>query len=231
MIPDSDSTFDLLPALLLDQAFNVLYKQAGRNNTERLDVDVRCFLDELANIAAINDFERKVSTMRSRGISVVPIFQSITQFKNRYDKDRWSEILASSDTIVFLGTADKLTAEYFSKKLGNTTLLINSLSESSNGNGGSESKSHSMIGRALMNPDELERLEEDKVIIFQRGKKPMLLQKHFYFKQQKWSNIPKVNWYNEIKPRIDGKIKLIDPFGTYQTVAVAKEVEIGRAHV
>ncbi|MDD9309786.1 type IV secretory system conjugative DNA transfer family protein [Cytobacillus firmus] len=222
MIPDSDSTFDLLPALMLDQMFNELYKQAGRNDSERLTVDVRCFLDELANIAAINDFERKVSTMRSRGISVVPIFQSITQFKNRYDHDRWSEILASSDTIVFLGTADKMTAKYFSEKLGNTTLLINSLSESTNDRGDSESKSHNVIGRTLMSPDELERMEGDKVIVFQRGRYPMMLDKHFYFKQKKWANLPKLNWYKEIEPRIDPKIKLIDPFAIREAAATVQ---------
>ncbi|MFE8703938.1 VirD4-like conjugal transfer protein, CD1115 family [Cytobacillus sp. FJAT-54145] len=225
LIPDSNSTFDLIPALMIDQAFNELYKQAGRNDTERLTVDVRCFLDELANIAAINDFERKVSTMRSRGISVVPIFQSVTQFKNRYDQDRWSEILASSDTIVFLGTQDKLTAKYFSEKLGNTTLLINSLSESSNDRGNSESKSHNVIGRTLMTPDELERMGEDKVIIFQRGRYPMLLDKHFYFKQSQWANIPKVNWYSEIEPRRDPKLHVINPLAM-KVVAAGEEIDV-----
>ncbi|WP_452872714.1 type IV secretory system conjugative DNA transfer family protein, partial [Streptomyces lydicus] len=90
LMPDSEATYDLLPALLIDQMFNRLYKQAGRNDSLRLDVEVLCILDELANIARINGFERKVSTMRSRGIAVVPIFQSLTQFKNRYDNDRWS---------------------------------------------------------------------------------------------------------------------------------------------
>lgn len=229
LIPDSDSTFDLLPALMLDQLLHELYKQASKNDTERLEVDTRIIADEIANIAAINDFERKVSTMRSRGISVVPIFQSITQFKNRYDRDRWSEILASSDTIVFLGTADKDTAKYFSEKLGDTSLLINSLSESSNNKGDSESKSHNVIRRTLMTPDELERMGEDKVIVFQRGKYPMILDKHFYFKQKKWSNLPKANWFKDIEPRIDPKLKIINPFAI--EAAAAKEEEVNPALV
>lgn len=212
LTPDSDSTFDLLPALLIDQCIQLLYKQAGRNATGRLNVPVRGLLDELANITAINDLERKASTMRSRGISIVPIFQSITQFRNRYDNERWSEILASSDTIVFLGTSDNVTAEYFSKKLGTTTILINSISESKNARGTSEGKSHTVIGRPLMTPDELTRLPVEKAIVFQRGKNPVLLDKYFYFKQDRWKDLKEVNWYTDIPVREDDPIPIIDPF-------------------
>lgn len=207
LIPDSDKTFNLLPSLIIDQAFQQLYRQAGRNDNLTLNVRVRCVLDELANIARINDFEMKVSTMRSRGISVVPIFQTITQFKNRYDHDRWSEILGSTDTIVFLGTNDKETAEYFSKKLGPTTLLINSKSESDK----HSSLSHSFIRRDLMTPDEIEKLPGNNLIVFQRGKNPSMLNKYFYFKQKKWQDIKKTNWVNDIPLRENKSIKLFDP--------------------
>lgn len=211
IIPDSDSTYDLLPGLLIDQLLQELYKQAARNDNLRLNVDVRFILDELANIAAINDFERKVSTMRSRGISVVPIFQSLTQFKNRYDNNRWSEILASSDTIVFLGTNDKDTAKYFSDKIGNTTLLVNSVSQSENQKGSSQSKNHSFMGRALITADELEKLPEDEVIIMQRGRYPVRVKKHFWYKQTQWKNVKKVNWSNDIPEREDPPLSIFNP--------------------
>lgn len=208
LTPDSDTTYDLLPALLIDQMFNQLYKQAGRNDSLKLNVSVRCILDELANIARINGFERKVSTMRSRGISVVPIFQSITQFKNRYNDDKWSEILSSTDTIAFLGTNDKETAKYFSEKLGNTTLLINSMSEGYN----RTSMSHNFMGRPLMTPDEIERMREDQIIIFQRGKNPMLIKKHMYYKQKKWAKLQKTNWNDDIKDREHSDLVVFKPF-------------------
>lgn len=206
LIPDDDKTFNLLPALLIDQAFQQLYRQAGRNDNLVLDVRVRCILDEIANLPGINDFERKVSTMRSRGISVVPIFQNIPQFRNRYDKDRWSEILGSTDTIAFLGTNDKETAKYFSEKLGRATILINSKSESDK----HSSLSHNFIGRDLMTPDEIERLPADTLIVFQRGKNPMKIKKHFYYKQKKWKNIEKTNWVTDIPLREKSEMKIID---------------------
>lgn len=207
LMPDSEATYDLLPALLIDQMFNRLYKQAGRNDSLRLDVEVLCILDELANIARINGFERKVSTMRSRGIAVVPIFQSLTQFKNRYDNDRWSEILSSTDTIAFLGTNDRETSKYFSDKLGNTTLLINSMSEGQN----RTSMSHNFMGRPLMTADELERMGENQVIIFQRGKNPMLIKKHMYYKQKQWKKLKKTNWHDDIKERNNNDFTVFKP--------------------
>lgn len=211
LIPDSDSTYDLIPALLIDQLFQELYKQAGKNDNLKLQVNVRCILDELANIAAINDFERKVSTMRSRGISVVPIFQSMTQFKNRYDNNRWSEIIASSDTICFLGTNDKDTAEYFSEKIGKTTLLIQNYSMSENSRGASESQGHTFVGRPLITPDELEKMPDDKVIIMQKGRNPAMIDKHFYYKQKKWANLELVNWSKDIPERQDPPLKVFNP--------------------
>jgi len=212
LIPDNDSTYDLLPGLLIDQAFQELYKQAGMNDTGALEIRVRCILDEIANISTINNFERKVSSMRSRGISVVPIFQSITQFANRYDKDRWSEILSSSDTIVFLGTNDQKTAKYFSEKLGKTTLLINGITETSNDRGDSETKSHNFIGKPLLSPDELEKFPRNELIVFQSGRNPIKLKKHLYYKQNEWRDLKVINWTKTYPDRTDDKMKIFNPF-------------------
>lgn len=207
LMPDSDTTFDIIPAILIDQMFKQLYEEAGKNESLSLNISVRCILDELANIARINDFEVKVSTMRSRGIAVVPIFQSLTQFKNRYDHDRWAEILSSSDTIVFLGTNDKDTAKYFSDKLGPGTYLVNSVSEGER----SSSTNHNFIGRPLMTPDEVERLSDDELIVFQKGKNPMRIQKHWYFKQRRWKDIVKTQWSEDIMERTNDRLKIYNP--------------------
>lgn len=41
----------------------------------------------------IPDFNKKISTVRSRGISLIPILQNVGQFKNRYPNDLWEEII------------------------------------------------------------------------------------------------------------------------------------------
>ena len=62
----------------------------------------------------IPDFNRKISTVRSRGIALIPIVQNIGQIKNRYPLDTWQEIIGNCDLRYVFGAADTLTAQYFS---------------------------------------------------------------------------------------------------------------------
>ena len=51
------------------------------------------YLDEFANSGQIPDFNKKISTVRSRDIALIPIVQNIGQIKNRYPNDVWQEII------------------------------------------------------------------------------------------------------------------------------------------
>src|SRR5690606_33656566 len=106
LTPSYDSTFDMIPAMVVDQAFQQLYRKAERMPGNRLATPVRLFLDELANIAPISELRRKVATMRGYGISAFLIFQSKSQFENRYGKEVAAEIIDSCDTRLLLGTND-----------------------------------------------------------------------------------------------------------------------------
>ena len=79
------------------------------------------------------------------------------------------------------------TAEYFSKQLGEITVWDESVSVSeSKGKeekGKSESKSTNKFSRPLMTPDEIRRLGDDECIIIEKGVKPILAQKYYYFKE------------------------------------------------
>ena len=41
----------------------------------------------------ITEFNKKISTVRSRSINLIPIFQNIGQIKSRYPNDVWQEII------------------------------------------------------------------------------------------------------------------------------------------
>ncbi len=203
LLPDDRSTYDILPTLMIDQCIQVLYKQASQNPSGRLQMPVCMILDELANIATINDFERKVSTMRSRGVSVVPIFQSLGQFQRRYDDERWSEILASCDTTLFLGSNDQVTTNYISDELGKTTLMVSSLSENKEEMMSVARRNLDHIERLIQSPDELRRLPKDQLIVMQKGQYPAMLKKCFYFKQREWKALHKVDWSTDLPERED----------------------------
>ena len=97
--------------------FIKLIRYADSQPNGRCDVDVFMLLDEFANIGAIPEFNKKISTARSRGIGIIPIIQNIAQIKNRYPNDIWQEVIGNCDTRLSLACTDILTAEYISSLL------------------------------------------------------------------------------------------------------------------
>lgn len=114
---DMDSTFDFVAGLFFSFLFIKLIRLADSNPSGKLDIETYFLLDEFPNIGKIPDFEKKLSTMRSRGVNTSIIFQSIAQLKNRYPNDVYQEILGNCDTKVCLGCSEMMSSEYVSKLL------------------------------------------------------------------------------------------------------------------
>ncbi|MGE7687320.1 VirD4-like conjugal transfer protein, CD1115 family [Peribacillus simplex] len=170
-----------LIATFFNQLFEQLYKLAEGNHGV-LPNPVRMLLDEFANIGQIPMFEERLSTTRSLGIYVTPVLQSLEQLRNRYGREKASEIMDNCDTHIFLGTNDKDAQKHFSEKLGITTIRIQGESESKNERGESSGESKNYVQRPLMTADEINRLPDNKSIVFMRTKQPMMLDKAFYTK-------------------------------------------------
>lgn len=196
---DMESTFDFIAGLFFSFLFIKLTKYADYENSQE-QKEVYFILDEFPNIGAIPDFTKKISTMRSRGISSLIIFQNIAQLKNRYPNDGWSEIIGNCDSRLFLGATDIITAEFVSKLLGTATVKDISLSKSAGIEGiwdfGKVTKKAAK--RNLMNPDEILRLSNKNEILILRGQKPILLEKMDYTKHKlsKYIKTIKVSNYN-----------------------------------
>ncbi|PJI10416.1 conjugal transfer protein TraG [Clostridium sp. CT7] len=182
---DMESTFDFIAGLFFSFLFIKLVKYADYAVKEG-QKDVYFILDEFPNIGAIPDFTKKISTMRSRGISSCVIFQNIAQLKNRYPNDGWSEIIGNCDSRLFLGATDIITAEFVSKLLGTATVNDVSLSKSAGFEGMMDfgKITNRTVKRNLMNPDEILRLPNEKEILILRGQKPLILDKMDYTKHR-----------------------------------------------
>ena len=66
VIPDNDSTFNFLIGMLYTQLFQMLYYQADIVHGGALPVPVHFLMDEFANVALPDEFDKLLSTMRSR---------------------------------------------------------------------------------------------------------------------------------------------------------------------
>ena len=179
---DTHTAYDFLLTIFFSQMIQQLYDYADKNGGA-LKEQTFFILDEFANIGKIPDFDKKISTSRSRKISFSVILQNVDQLEAVYEKS-YETIMGNCDTHVFLGSNSFKTVEYFSKQLGEKTIERDNISinkDRQNHRTG-KSVSDNVMARALMTPDELRRLDNDMCIIFVKGLKPVKAPKFYYFK-------------------------------------------------
>ena len=184
-------------------------------------------LDEFANIGKIPDFDKKISTSRSRGISFSVILQNLDQLEAIYEKS-YETIMGNCDTHVFLGSNSYKTVEYFSKALGEKTIERDSLSISKDKQNHRTGKSISdqVMARALMTPDELRRMDNDDCIIFEKGIKPVKAKKFYYFKHSMAKDLARLEIsHNDIGEIDRGSWRKYNPYNPYVEDKDEKAVE------
>ena len=171
IIPDKDSSFSFLVGMLYTQLFQQLYYQADVIHGGRLPVHVHFLMDEFANVALPDEFDKLLSTMRSREISVSIIIQNLAQLKALFEK-QWESIVGNCDEFLYLGGNEQSTHEYVSKLLGKETIDTNTYGQSK-GRNGSYSTNWQLAGRELMTPDEVRMLDNRYALLFIRGERPV----------------------------------------------------------
>ena len=115
-VSDTDRTFDQMMITLYAQILRVLCAQADANPDGRLDVPVMMIMDDFAASGKIPDFDKIISVIRSRDISVSLILQSLSQLNAMYGDLAGSTILNNCDNILFLGSQDISTADYVANR-------------------------------------------------------------------------------------------------------------------
>ena len=171
VIPDNDSSFNFLVGMLYTQLFQQLYYQADIVHGGRLPVHVHFVMDEFANVALPDEFDKLLATMRSREISVSIIIQNLAQLKALFEK-QWESIVGNCDEFLYLGGNEQSTHEYVSKLLGKETIDTNTYGQSK-GRNGSYSVNWQITGRELMTPDEVRMLDNRYALLFTRGERPV----------------------------------------------------------
>ena len=213
---DTHTAYDFLLTIFFSQMIQQLYDFADQNGG-KLKVPVYFILDEFANIGKIPDFDKKISTSRSRKISFSVILQNIDQLEAVYEKS-YETIMGNCDTHVFLGSNSFKTVEYFSKALGETTIDRDSISINKDKQNMKTGKSISdqIMARALMTPDELRRLDNDLCIIFEKGIKPVKANKFYYFKHPMAKEMARLEIsHNDIGEIDRGEWRKYNPYNPY----------------
>ena len=213
---DTHTAYDFLLTIFFSQMIQQLYDYADLNGG-KLKEQTFFILDEFANIGKIPDFDKKISTSRSRRISFSVILQTVDQLEAVYEKS-YETIMGNCDTHLFLGSNSYKTLEYFSKQLGEKTIERDSISINRDRQNWKTGKSVSdqVMARALMTPDELRRMDNDQCIIFEKGVKPVKARKFYYFKHPMAKKLAAVEIsHNDIGEIDRGTWRKYNPYNPY----------------
>ena len=200
IIPDNDTSFNFLVSMLYTQLFQQLFYCADYKHGGRLPIHVHFLMDEFANVSLPDDFDKILSVMRSREVSVSIILQNLAQLKALFEK-QWESIVGNCDEFLYLGGNEQSTHKYVSELLGKETIDLNTYGKST-GHSGNYSTNYQLNGRELLTPDEVRLLDNKYAILFIRGEKPIMDYKYDVLKHP---NV-ELSGDGKAKPYIHGEI-------------------------
>lgn len=90
---------------------------ADSRSDGKLKVPVRIIMDDFDASARIPDFDKIISVIRSRDISVSLILQSMTQLEAMYSHAEATTIINNCDHIIYLGSQDLQTVEFIGNRI------------------------------------------------------------------------------------------------------------------
>ena len=200
IIPDNDTSFNFLVSMLYTQLFQHLFYCADHKHGGRLPVHVHFLMDEFANVSLPDDFDKILSVMRSREVSVSIILQNLAQLKSLFEK-QWESIVGNCDEFLYLGGNEQSTHKYVSELLGKETIDLNTYGKST-GHSGNYSTNYQLNGRELLTPDEVRLLDNKYAILFIRGERPVM---DFKYDVLKHPNV-ELSGDGKAKPYVHGEV-------------------------
>lgn len=173
----TSATFDFMTTMMYSQLFDTLSDRANFKYDGHLPVHVRFIMDEFANLGEIPNFKKIIAVVRSMGMSLVVILQALSQLKEIYEKS-FETIVGCCSTQIFLGGGEESTTKSISEQLGKETIDIRGRNRTLGGKNRSTSENNSIVGRELMQPNELRTMPSSDCIVMVTGLEPFYCTKY-----------------------------------------------------
>ena len=168
ILPEEDPAKNFIAGLMIQNLSRELFSVADENGG-RLKNRVIFYCDELGTMPPF-DILSLFSAGRSRGLTLVPIIQSLAQLEKNYGKEGAEIICDNCQYTIFGGfSPQSKTAEALSSALGSRTVLSGSVSQGKDSN----NQSLQMMERPLMTPDELKSIPKGEFVVMKTGTHPM----------------------------------------------------------
>lgn len=186
-----------LARTIIGALLNAIYNRDGEVQARTLFL-----LDEVARLGYLRILETARDAGRKYGISLVLLFQSIGQMREAYGgRDATSKWFESASWVSFAAINDPDTADYISRRCGNTTVEADQLSRSSQMSGSSRTRSKLLSARPLILPEEVLRMRGDEQIVFTAGNAPLRCGRAIWFRRADMKTVVGQNRYQEERGR------------------------------
>lgn len=169
-----------LARVVIGALMNAIYNRNGEIPNKTLFL-----LDEVARLGYLGILETARDAGRKYGLVLILIFQSIGQMREAYGgRDATSKWFESASWISFAAINDPDTAEYISRRCGDTTIEVDQLTRTSQMSGSSRSRSKQLSRRPLILPEEVMRMRADEQIVFTAGNAPLRCGRAIWFRRK-----------------------------------------------
>lgn len=154
---------------------NLFFSQLINQNTRELpqsnpELKHQCLLllDEFTSIGRVDIIASAVSFMAGYNLRLLPIIQSMAQLESTYGKENARTIMTNHALRIIFAPREQQDANEYSEMLGYTSMRKDSVSRSRSRES-SYTRSESEERRALMLPQELKAMGDDKQILLVEG--------------------------------------------------------------
>jgi type IV secretion system protein VirD4 len=202
--PNKLAEAKLIVNLFFSQLINQNTRELPQNN-KALKHQCLLLMDEFTSIGKVEIIASAVSYMAGYNIRLLPIIQSMAQLDATYGKEISRTLITNHALQIIYAPREQKDANDYSEMLGYNTVRQESVTR-----GRDVSRSQSQERRALMLPQELKALGQDKEVFLYEGiAHPVQCQKIRYYQDPYFTSrllpkveIPQLDWNDAPMPSI-----------------------------
>lgn len=177
--PDHLAEASLLVNVLFSQLVNLNTKELPQKNPE-LRYQCLLLMDEFTAIGKVKIIAKAVSYMAGYNLRLLPIIQSVSQLASVYGQEDARTFITNHALQIYFAPREQKDANEYSEMLGYQTVKSVSKGQQLGARNG-RSKNESDQKRALLLPQELKEIGQEKEIIALENTKPIFCDKIRYY--------------------------------------------------
>jgi type IV secretion system protein VirD4 len=182
-----------LMACFTMQMFRAWEQRAASSPNGSLPRGIACYMDEFANIGHIPGYAHFISTARYLRVSLLMVLQNFSQLDAAYGADDAETIRANANTHLLLPGAGLRECQYYSERIGNTTVPTWTRSKKPGAwTGLADTWTQSEAQRRLLTPEEIRTMPPRSVLLLRSTLPPMMLTATPYYEDRKLSQLANI---------------------------------------